>query len=236
MKRIKTQKRFLYIVITIIVIFIFIMTYYYASGTNNSYSKYKIDKSKKIVYTIYNQDKIIVPTINVKGKNIEKINNKIIDKANKYISTDNRVINYDYDISGKILSLAIQYADYNEKDRSPKITYDVYNIDLEEKKALSNKEVLNIYEVNENDVKGIVESKFGEYYTTVLNKEYMSEDKCDYECFLYFRGIIYEQYMKEAYYYIKDGDLYVIRPFNIFSYYDEDKYFTDSHFYIQITN
>lgn len=231
MKRIKKEK----LIIALLIVCIFLIIFYYITG-NNSYRKYKQDKSKKIVYTIYDKNKIHVPNINVKGKNIEKINNKIISNANEYIKESNRTITYSYDINGKIVSLAIQYADYNEEGRSPKITYDVYNIDLEKKKVLSNKDILNIYEIKKSDVEAIVSSKFYEYYQKVLEKGYMNEDICDYECFLYFRGIVFEQYLNEYHYYIKNGDLYVIRPFNIFSYYDEYKYFTSKHFFIQITN
>lgn len=233
MKRIKDKR--IYIIIGLIIVLVFSMVYYYTSG-NNSFSKYKIEKSKKIIYPVYNKNEIVVPNINVKGKTIKKINNKIIDKANEYISIDNRKINYSYDINGKILSLAIEYSDYNEENRSPKIKYDVYNINLETKKSLSKKEMLDIYGVKESQIKELVASKFGEYYQTILEKEYMNESKCDYECFLYFRGIVFEQYLKDYHLYIKNGDLYVIRPFNIFSYYDEDKYFTSKHFFIQITN
>ena len=234
MKKIKTDKLKIYIIIGIILL-VASMIYYYVNGTS-SYRKYKQDKSQKIVYPIYNKNKVVVPTINVKGKNIDKLNNKIIDKANEYISVDNRTISYDYDISGKVVSLAIQYSDYNEEKRSPKITYDVYNIDLQTKKVLTNKEILDIYEIKESDVEAIVASKFAEYYKKVLDKGYMKEDICDYDCFLYFRGIIFEEYMKDYYYYIRNGDLYVIKPFNLFSYYGEDKYFKPKHFYIQITN
>ena len=230
MKRIKKEK----IIIVLIVLFIFFMIFYYVNG-NSSYRKYKQNKSKKIVYSIYNKNKIHVPNINVKGNSIEKINNKIVNKANEYIKEDNRTIDFTYSLNGKILSLAIEYIDTNEEGRSPKISYDVYNIDLEKKKALSKKDILNIYEIKESDVEAIVSSKFYEYYQTVLDKEYMKEDLCDYECFLYFRGIVFEQYLNEYHYYIKNGDLYVIRPFNIFSYYDEYKYFTSKHFLIQIT-
>ena len=234
MKRIKKENLNIYIIVALIMILIFIMIYYYAVS-RNSFSKYKQDKKEKIVYSIYNKDKINVPTINVKGKNIDKLNDKIIDKANKYISKNNRIIDYDYQINGKILSLAIQYVDSNEKGRSPKITYDVYNINLKTKKILNKKDILDIYEIKKSDVEEIVAAKFSEYYSDILKKGYMKEDICDYECFLYFRGIVFEQYLKEYYYYIKNGDLYVIRPFNLFSYYDEDKYFTSKHFFIQIT-
>lgn len=230
MKKIEKEK----LIIVLVVLLVFSMIYYYATNSN-SYRKYKQDKSKKIVYSIYNKNKIHVPNINVKGKNIDKINDKIINNANEYIKENKRTIDYTYTINGNILSVAIEYADYNEEKRSPKITYDVYNIDLKKKKNLSKKEILNIYEIKESDVEAIVASKFAEYYKKVLEKEYMNEDICDYECFLYFRGIIFEQYMKEYHYYIKNGNLYVIRPFNIFSYYGEDKYFTSKHFFIQIT-
>ena len=67
MKRIKDKR--IYIIIGLIIVLVFSMVYYYTSG-NNSFSKYKIDKSKKIIYPVYNKNEIVVPNINVKGKTI----------------------------------------------------------------------------------------------------------------------------------------------------------------------
>ena len=71
-------------------------------------------------------------------------------------------------------------------------------------------------------------------YETLKEKNYY-HDECDYGCFLFQRGIENDKYMNNIYYYIKNGNLYAIRPFKIYSSFKEENYFSTKHFLIQIT-
>ena len=84
-------------------------------------------------------------------------------------------------------------------------------------------------------IKEIVEGKFVDFYNDELEKGYF-HDECDYACFLYQRGITDDNYMEDIYYYVKDGNLYVLKPFKVYSPFGEDKYYKDEDYYIQITD
>ena len=233
-KRIKNEKRNIIIFMIVIAITVFSIVYYFTRG-NNSFNKYKVDQTKKIVYSVYDSGKTSVPAININNKDVLKLNDEIIDKANKFLSKDKNTITFDYDISGKILSLVIEYINYHHKSGYPYIEYDVYNINYETGKILSNDDILNLYKVNEDEVSSIIESKFGEYYNDLVEKKYINSDKCDYLCFLYLKGIINVNYMENYHYYIKNGNLYVIKEFIMYSTYHDEKYFSPKSSFIQIT-
>lgn len=224
----------LYAIIGLVIVLIFSMVFYYVKG-NSSIDKYKADKSKKLVYPVYTKGKTSVPNINVDSTEIKTINNVIIDNANKFLTQENNTVSYDFDISGKILSLAIQYIDYHSEDGYPKITYEVYNVNYQTGKLLTKEDILALYEVTEEQVSGIIQSKFGEYYNDLTKNNYINAGECDYLCFLYLRGIVDENYLENYHYYIKNGNLYVIKEFSLYSYYKEDEYFSTKSFFIQIT-
>ena len=232
-KRIKDGDYKVYLCIGLMLLLVLSMIYYYAVG-NSSFSKYKKDKTKQFVYSVYKKGNTSVPNINIDSKDIDIINQTIIDKANNFLQGNN-TITYTYEINGKIMSLAIQYTEYSTDTDYPKLTYDVYNINYQEGKQLTNEEILSLYDVNVNDIKNLVEAKFKEYYVDLYNKKYINSNKCDYICFLYLSGIPDERYMENINYYIINGNLYVIRPFNYYTYYDTEKYFSTKHFFIQIT-
>lgn len=219
----------------ILVLFIVIglIIYNYATK-DNVFSKYKVEKKKNIVYPIYQKGKVSVPHINVKGKSVDEINKIIVDKANDFL-VDNNTITYSFEINGKILSLAIQYIDFSrEKDYYPIINYDVYNINFYTSQVLKDNDMLALYNLTEDSVKPIVEAKFKEYYVQE-RKENILNDECEYDCFLHQRGIKNNDYLEGSYYYIKNADLYVLKPFKIYSAFNEENFFSTNDFLIQIT-
>ena len=225
------NSRLLLIIVLLFVILCFII-YYYATK-DNVFSKYKSERGKNIVYPIYQKDKISVPYINLKGTAIDEVNKIIVDKANDFLVDKNRM-SYTFNINGKILSLAIQYIDFYNEDKNPIIYYDVYNINFYTSEVLGNQDMLGLYGITEADVKPIVESKFREFYNDEMDKK-MFNNECDYNCFLAIRGIENNNYMDGAYYYIKEGNLYVLKSFKIYSPFGEENYFTTKDFLIQIT-
>ena len=75
---------------------------------------------------------------------------------------------------------------------------------------------------------------FVEFYNELSSKG-VYHDECDYSCFLYQRGITKDNYLTDSYYYIKNGDLYLLKAFKIYSPFREEEYFSTSDFLIQIT-
>lgn len=218
-----------FIIIVLLVIFII----YNFFNRDNGYNKYKERSSEDIVYTIFNSGDTYIPYINLDCDVATEINKIIVDRGNAFLGeNEDNVITYTYDLSGKILSLAIQYISMSED--YPTITYDVYNIHVSNYRLLDNNEILNLYSINEKQVYDVVESKFKSFYVDLYNKKYFDEE-CNYDCFLYMRGIENTNYLEDSSYYIKNGNLYVIKPFKIYSVFEEEKYFSSSDFLIQIT-
>lgn len=225
----KKEKIKLYILIGLSFAFIVLVVYNY-SNIDNSYRKYKINRKENLVYTIYQKDKTYVPQINVKG--MEAINRNIVDRANALLTNDKNVVSYDFDITAKVLSIAIQYIDMSGID--PDISYEVYNINFYTSEILNEEDILKLYDVDKKMISQVVEGRFKEFYVNLYQEKYFDEE-CDYDCFLYMRGIENTDYLKDSYYYIRNGNLYVLNPFKIYSPFREEKYFSLEDHYIQIT-
>lgn len=225
----KKEKIKLYILIGLSFAFIVLVVYNY-SNIDNSYRKYKINRKENLVYTIYQKDKTYVPQINVKG--MEAINRNIVDRANALLTNDKNVVSYDFDITAKVLSIAIQYIDMSGID--PDISYEVYNINFYTSEILNEEDILKLYDVDKEMISQVVEGRFKEFYVNLYQEKYFDEE-CDYDCFLYMRGIENTDYFKDSYYYIRNGNLYVLNPFKIYSPFREEKYFSLEDHYIQIT-
>lgn len=225
----KKEKIKLYILIGLSFAFIVLVVYNY-SNIDNSYRKYKINRKENLVYTIYQKDKTYVPQINVKG--MEAINRNIVDRANALLTNDKNVVSYDFDITAKVLSIAIQYIDMSGID--PDISYEVYNINFYTSEILNEEDILKLYDVDKEMISQVVEGRFKEFYVNLYQEKYFDEE-CDYDCFLYMRGIENTDYLKDSYYYIRNGNLYVLNPFKIYSPFREEKYFSLEDHYIQIT-
>lgn len=225
----KKEKIKLYILIGLSFAFIVLVVYNY-SNIDNSYRKYKINRKENLVYTIYQKDKTYVPQINVKG--MEAINHNIVDRANALLTNDKNVVSYDFDITARVLSIAIQYIDMSGID--PDISYEVYNINFYTSEILNEEDILKLYDVDKEMISQVVEGRFKEFYVNLYQEKYFDEE-CDYDCFLYMRGIENTDYLKDSYYYIRNGNLYVLNPFKIYSPFREEKYFSLEDHYIQIT-
>lgn len=225
----KKEKIKLYILIGLSFAFIVLVVYNY-SNIDNSYRKYKINRKENLVYTIYQKDKTYVPQINVKG--MEAINRNIVDRANALLTNDKNVVSYDFDITARVLSIAIQYIDMSGID--PDISYEVYNINFYTSEILNEEDILKLYDVDKEMISQVVEGRFKEFYVNLYQEKYFDEE-CDYDCFLYMRGIENTDYLKDSYYYIRNGNLYVLNPFKIYSPFREEKYFSLEDHYIQIT-
>lgn len=105
---------------------------------------------------------LILPSININNNNEEiiNINKKILEKFNYYKDQYNKdnilymsSYTYNVDLNKNILSLVIHFCG-NNKDKIYTCEFVIYNIDIKNNKVLSNKELLEIYDVdlNEEDI------------------------------------------------------------------------------------
>lgn len=230
-KRYKKKDLMLFLVLSVVSILLIIIYYAYSSG--DPYNKVKIDKRLEIIYPVYEKDNYIVPAININDENINIINQEIVNKANTYLSKKGSSISYNYSISGEVISLAIQYVELDKYER-PIVSFETYNINVLKKHVLTDEEILSKLSVSEDEIYNIVSSKFGEFYNDEVNKKIL-DGECNYECFLFMRGIENENYTEDRKLYLNDGDLYVLKSFDIYSPFSEEKYFTFNDYLFQIT-
>ena len=169
----------------------------------------------------------------LKDENINIINQEIVNKANTFLAKKGSSIAYNYSISGEVISLAIQYIELDKFDR-PIVSFDTYNINVLDKHVLTDEEILSKLSVSEEEIYNIVSSKFRDFYKDEVDKKVL-DGECDYECFLYMRGIEDDNYTKDRKLYINSGNLYVLKAFDIYSPFSEENYFTFNDYLFQIT-
>ena len=222
-EKIKLRKKLL--IIGGLVVFAILISLYANTFKKDALQTIKETKNKNLIYTVKERtvdgNKSEVPIINIEGENIDKLNKDIENFVNKYYSNPTSIISYSYDVSDKILSLVVKVA-YFDKVYYP--DFRTYNINLSDLSVLSDEDLLTKFNLTEEDVY---------FYNDVLNKGYYSGE-CDYNCFLYFRGD--KDYLDDIHYYIKNNKLYVYKAFNVYSIYDEEKYFTEDDFLIEVSD
>lgn len=218
------------LILCIIAIIIIICTQIYKSYTKN-FNYLKVDKSEYLVYTRYNQNSKEVPYINVNSSEIKSLNDQIVDFCNKYVNIDNAQITYEYTINGNYLSVVIKVINNNEYPS--KMVFKTYNISLKNRSVMSDQDLLNYFNVNEDLVYARINNGFIDMYKDEVAQGYMEEAECNYDCFLGYRGV--DDYMSELSYYIKDGKLVVYKPFIYSSIFGEEEYFKEDSFIFQIT-
>ncbi len=229
--KIKLKKSGLVILGLIIVAIIILL--YTSTFKKDLIRPIKETKSKSLVYTkkerTYKGIKSVIPYLNIKGSKMAAINEDIESFTDKYYSDSRNIISYTYDVSDKILSLVVKVA-YFDKVYFP--IFRTYNINLSDLTVLTDADLLDKFDLTEDDVEAKIADRFKYFYNDAVSKNYYGGE-CDYNCFLYFRGD--KPYLDGIHYYMKDSKLYVYKEFNIYSVYDEENYFKESDFLIQVS-
>ncbi len=231
-EKIKLRKKLL--IIGGLVLFAILVSLYANTFKRDALQTIKENKNKNLIYTVKERTvdgkKSEVPIINIEGENIDKLNKDIEEFVDKYYSDETSLISYTYDVSDKVLSLVVKVA-YFDKVYYP--DFRTYNINLSDLSILSDEDLLNKFNLTEDDVSNKIEEKFRYFYNDALNKGYYSGE-CDYDCFLFFRGD--KAYLDDIHYYIKNNKLYVYKAFDVYSIYDEQNYFTEDDFLIEVSD
>lgn len=117
---------------------------------------------KETDYSI-NEDKGLLPLINLKGSEVEKANAEIIDKYYEVSYTKKDTFKYEYSTYKDILSLfiTITYVDNSEYGR---IEYYVYNVNTKTNDVLTNEELFKDLGLDSTDIKDTINSRIKEYY------------------------------------------------------------------------
>lgn len=230
LKNLEFSKKLLTFLIIVVVILLALQLI--KNKKENLYNSYKESPKKEFVYTKYHSDtnNASVPYINLTGENIKKINKEIVENATSYLTSENKdkTVTYRYNQSKNILSLVITYRDVDENDRLI-YSYKTYVIDLKaDQKVLTNDEIINKFNITYKEINDIMDSQMKEKYKEEIKEKYIEKNECDYSCYLKTRGI--NSYIENASYYIENSRLVVYRPFDVYSIYGEEDYFTRKDF------
>ena len=202
-----------------------------ASKGNDNFNDIKRDKNNYLVYSkIEKADSDYpkyVPDINIESDIIDQVNNEIDSFTDRYLDSDKTLITYEYNINGILLSVVIKIMDY-QKDYAPEIYFKTYNINLDNRKVISNESLLDFFQTDTAEVSEIIENQFKKFYSDLVKEGYYLKEECDYQCFLRYRGV--DNYLDSVNYYIKDGDLIAYRPFIFYSIFGDEKYFKAKDF------
>ena len=192
------KKKLIILLIVLIAITIILVVLNKKMDTNNKVlgaQDYVIEKE-----TEYSKDesKGLLPVINLKGKEVETINNEILGIYYSVAYKEYDVFKYEYNIEKDILSLLITVTLVDDTEYGT-IKYYSYNINVKENKSLSNQEVVKTLKLDSNIINEKLEFRIKKYYSLdVLNKT-MSYDE--------YKELI--NYKKEdAKLYIKNKKLY----------------------------
>ncbi len=232
-KKFDFDKRLLIVLIVVIVLFVVLQTV--NTKSQNKYVSMKQDETKKYVYTKYQStvNNAYVPFINIVGTDVNNVNNEIVNDATNYLaSTDkNKTVTYYYNQSNNIVSVVLIYREMIDSKLTYK--YKTYVFDLSNNaKKLSDSEILKIFNFDTDYVNKKMASIMKNKYADEVNNGIIDKNECDYSCYLKLRGI--SNYTDNANYYIEDSKLVVYKAFDVYSKYEEEKYFTrdDFKFYI----
>lgn len=212
-----------YILITVLVCSILVLL---SSGNNKVFdtSKVLFDQSKPIIYEAYKTEANVFPVINMNGEDIKRINQEIME----LYDTKNNISNfqYMYNISEDTLSILITNNIYI--DNVKHINYKSYIIDLNNQRELTNEEVYEKFEIDEDTLRIFINSKLLNYYADLLDNNYVDGNKCDFNCFIY--NCNFQDYLEDNSFYIEDNHLILYKYFNTNTKYNYDGYFNDDSY------
>ena len=140
------------------------------NATNKALANYEYIIEKDTEYSS-NELKGKLPVINLKGEEIDKINNEILKKYYGVAYTKDDIYHYEYTVYENILSLFIQIT-YVDGSEYGTIEYYAYNINLDTNKPLTNSELVKELGLNESNIDDEINSRIKKYFAIdELNKE-----------------------------------------------------------------
>lgn len=133
----------------------------------NTSTTNKIEQDRDIVYTYYQKDEstenyeinINLPYINIENDQVknfnEEISNTFESKSEEIINENSQnsiyTVKYFASIKNNILSVAL-YSDLKQGTNAQRVIIETLNYNLNENKIMSLEDILNTYDLNENEV------------------------------------------------------------------------------------
>ena len=194
-----------YILLILIIIILLSIIFIYLNNRPYNYTSQLLDQNYEIVYDKVNTNKDKVPHININSEVATKINNEIDKMYEEYNYFSPDGFSYNYSISKNILSIVIKAYVVKPESTHYDIIYKSYNIDLKNNKLLTNKEVLNKFNITEDKMEFYLYNKFLNYYNDLIKNNYFTEKQCDFNCFLQNKNV--ENLLDDNNYYINNNNL-----------------------------
>lgn len=225
MKKKKNKNNsYLYYVLGSILVFSVVVILFYKKPETFDISAILLDQTKPVIYEAYKTENNIFPVINLQGEDIKRINKEIMDLSDTKNNASN--FEYMYNVSKDTLSVLIINNIY--VDNIKHINYKSYIIDLNTLRELTNEEIYNKFEIDEETLRIFVSSKFLNYYADLIDAGYVDGNKCDFECFIY--NCNFQDYLEDNSFYIEDNHLILYKYFNTYNKYNYDGFFTDESY------
>ena len=225
MKKKKNKNtNYIYYILGSVLFFSIVVLSLYEKPKSYDTSKILLDETRPIIYEAYRVEDNIFPVINLQGEDIKRINKEIIELYDTKNNASN--FQYMYNVSKDTLSILIINNIYIDDVKH--INYKSYIINLNTMKELTNEEIYNKFEIDEETLRIFVSSKFLNYYADLIDAGYVDGNKCDFECFIYNCNI--QDYLEDNSFYIEVNHLILYKYFNTYNKYNYDAFFTDESY------
>lgn len=113
--------------------------------------------------TDYTEKNGLLPIINLKGNDIEKINSEIMTKYYSVSYNEYDEFKYEYSVYKDILSVLVTVTYFDDSEYGV-IEYYTYNINLDGNKVLSNKELYEYLNIDSKNIQKKITTKIDDYY------------------------------------------------------------------------
>lgn len=214
--------------ISIIIIFIYAIY----NLNNKNYNSIKENRNKPLIYSQFSENNKDIPYVNINSENIKLVNQNIIDFCNIFFEYENTKIFYEYDLNGNYLSLAIKVKTNGLNELKP-IYFKTYNINLKTKTYIDDDNLKNYFKINDDFIYQKVYNQFKNYYQEEIEEGYIDPNECNFECYINYRD--FNDFNEDISLYIKNGNLFALKPFKAESLFGEEEYFSDESFEIALT-
>lgn len=214
---------------------IFILTLIFIRSVTNKNAKDKIVTNKEYIVTIKelstkNNLKSEIPFINIKINNIDNINNEISKFIYNETIVFNRSVSYEYYVQkNEILSLLITSKEYLTTNELALVKYKSYNIDLKSKKLLTNEELLQKYDLLQEDFDDLYTREMKQFYKDALVEEF-TDGYCDFEAYVKYHELDDGQ---ESYF-VNNNEIYYYKDFLFSSILGDEEFFSNRYFEINL--
>lgn len=150
--------------------------------------------------TNYSNTKGLMPIINLKGKEIENINNEIMNKYYSVAYNEFDEFEYEYTIYKDILSILVTIT-YATDSEYGNIEYYTYNINIKKNKVLTNEELYKYLDIKKEQIKDKIDLKYQDFY----KKDQLKAD------------LSYKEYLKIINY-KEENNRFVIKENSLYNY------------------